>query len=81
MITADMSASGRERISRGSSRLTLVSPLAGPTMLTDSQGEAQEVGAPIAHEDAGGIEVVAQEPQAGPCQGGGQQASSRLLRG
>ena len=34
MITADMSASGSERISNCSSRLTVVSPLAGPTMLT-----------------------------------------------
>ena len=34
MITADMSASGNERISNGSNRLTVVRPLAGPTMLT-----------------------------------------------
>ena len=33
MITADISAKGSDRINSGSSRLTPVTPLAGPTML------------------------------------------------
>jgi hypothetical protein len=39
MITADMSANGKDRIISGNSRLTLVSPLAGPTMLMEASAK------------------------------------------
>ena len=42
MITADMSAKGSDRISSGSSRLTLVSPLAGPTMLIAARAKPKK---------------------------------------
>ena len=42
MITADMSASGRERINSGNSRLTPVSPLAGPTMLIAARAKPRK---------------------------------------
>ena len=59
MITADMSARGSERISNGNSRLTVVEPLGGSHDAHGGEGETEEVRAPIPHEDAGGVEVVA----------------------
>ena len=42
MITADMSARGKERITRGNTKLTVVRPLAGPTMLIDARAKPKK---------------------------------------
>ena len=42
MITADMSASGSDRINSGSSKLTLVRALAGPTMLIEARAKPRK---------------------------------------
>ena len=42
MITADMSARGKAKIKSGSSKLTLVRPLAGPTMLTAARAKPRK---------------------------------------
>ena len=44
------------------------------------QSKAQEIGAAVAHKDAGRVEVVAQETEAAAGQRRGQQASSRLMQ-
>ena len=44
------------------------------------QGESEEIGTPIPHENAGRIEVVAQKAQATAGQGRRQQASRRLVQ-
>ena len=81
MITADMSASGRERISSGNSRLTVVSPFAGPTMLTAARGETKEIGTAIAHEDAGWIEVVTEKAKTAAGEGRRQETGRHLMQG
>ena len=47
-------------------------PLGRPDDADRRQGKPKEIGAAIAHEDAGGIEIVAQKAEAGTGQGGGQ---------
>ena len=42
MITADMSARGNERISKGNTKLTVVRPLAGPTMLIAARAKPRK---------------------------------------
>ena len=53
-------------------------PLGGAHDADRGQGEAEEIGAPVAHEDAGGVEVVAQEAEAGAGKGCGQQSGGGL---
>jgi hypothetical protein len=42
MITAGLSARGNERINSGSSRLTVVRPLTGPTMLIAARAKPRK---------------------------------------
>ena len=44
------------------------------------QGETEEIGTAVAHENTGGIEVVAQKAQAAAGEGGGQQPGGRLVQ-
>ena len=79
MITADMSASGSERISSGNNRLTVVSPLAGSNNAHGSEGETEEIGPPITHENAGGVEVVAKKAEAAARQSCRKKPCSHLM--
>ena len=55
-------------------------PLRWPHDADRRQGETQEIGAAIAHEDAGGVEVVAEKTEAAPRQGRRQQAGGGLVK-
>ena len=54
--------------------------LGGAHQADRRQTEAKEIGAAVAHKNPGGVEVIPQEAQAGPRQGGRQQPSSRLVQ-
>jgi len=63
MITADISASGNDRIRSGNSRLTLVRPLAGPTMLIEARAKPRKYDPPSPMKMRAGLKLWRRKPR------------------
>ncbi len=76
MITADISAKGNERINNGSNKLTVVSPFAGPTMLTAAKVNPKKYDPPSPIKMRAGLKLWRRKPRQLPANAAARKAAA-----